>query len=142
MNDITGSIKILDQYASSLEVYFNFYFEKKNSKNIHNFQLKQKRDEDEYIKLLKHIAKYRLQNKQYKEAASILEKVIKVNPNDLEALPQLVIAYSHFDPKVAEKYESKLPRLAIEEEVNAEALENLSAPKLSSKQKPTEVVTR
>lgn len=42
MNDITGSIKILDQYASSLEVYFNFYFEKKTPKIFTIFNLNRK----------------------------------------------------------------------------------------------------
>jgi len=35
--------------------------------------------------------------------------VLKVNKNDLEAIPGLVIAYSSIDPKQAEKYSSRLP---------------------------------
>jgi Flp pilus assembly protein TadD len=60
--------------------------------------LQQKKNDEQYIKILKENANYKLKNKRFKEAAEVFEKVLKFNKNDLEALPSLVIAYAQFDP--------------------------------------------
>jgi hypothetical protein len=63
----------------------------------------------------------------YRDAAVTYDKILKLNPNDLEALPSAILAYSRVDPKVAEKYESRLPKLNVEaKEIDVSALEAIS----------------
>jgi hypothetical protein len=49
----------------------------------------------------------------YPEAAAALEALLKQAPNDRAILSSLVIAYSQFDCKAAEKYEKMLPPLPL-----------------------------
>ena len=49
-------------------------------------------------------------------------------PNDMESTASLVIAFANLDPKLAEKYESRLPPLPADASINAEQLENLALP--------------
>ncbi len=65
------------------------------------------------------------------------ERIIKIRSTDLEAIPGLIIACSQFDPSLAEKYDAKLPRASAE--LDAEALENLAAPRLATAAKVEEV---
>jgi len=120
IHEIDEAIKVLDEYTA--------------------WWGSQQNDEEEYIKLLKENANFKLRHKRFKEAAQMFENVIRLKPNDLEALPGLVISYSQVDPKLAQKYESKLPSLAGTKEVNAESLENLAAPRFGGKaqEAPTE----
>lgn len=98
--------------------------------------LKKKKNESHYLNQLKVNAKFKLKHHLYKEAVLDLEKILKVQSNNFEALAQLIIAYSQFDLKMAEKYAAKLPRTTEgDEKIDAEALENLSAPKISLKQR-------
>jgi len=111
VNDIDNAMKVFDEYCASLE------------------GLKEK-EEDRYVKYLKENANFKLRHRRYREAAATFERIVKINGTDLEAIPGLVMAYSQFDPKMAEKYDAKLPPLAEEGNIDAEALENLAAPRL------------
>jgi len=53
---------------------------------------------------------------------------LKINPNDLNALPALILAASQLDLDKAEQYDKKIPPLADEILIDVEALENLSSP--------------
>eukprot|EP01114_Cavostelium_apophysatum_P011343 TRINITY_DN2556_c0_g1_i1.p1 TRINITY_DN2556_c0_g1~~TRINITY_DN2556_c0_g1_i1.p1 ORF type:complete len:661 (+),score=176.00 TRINITY_DN2556_c0_g1_i1:95-2077(+) len=110
--DVDAAVKIFDDFCTHLS----------QSKP---------RNEDFYLRALKESANFKMKHKLPREAASDLEQVIKVNPNDLEALPGLIIAYSQFDPKLAEKYD-RLPALDNQVDVDAEALENLAAPRIGA----------
>jgi len=109
LRDINGALQILDAHMAWWD------------------SLKQK-NQEEYIKVLKYVANFKLNHKRFKEAASTFEKVIKVSPNDLEAIPGFIIACSQVDAELAEKYDIKIPPLVNDKDIDAEQLENLSAP--------------
>jgi len=114
-NQIDAAMKVFDDYCDDLA----------SQKN---------KDEDAYLRALKENANFKLKHRKHREAAAMFERVIKINANDLEALPGLIISYSQFDPKLAEKYD-RIPKLDSDKEVDAEALENLAAPKIGSSAK-------
>jgi len=118
VRDIAGAIRTLDEYASSAS--------------------QTQKGDEEYLNILKESANFKLKHKFYKEAATTFEQVIKLRPADLEALAGVVIAYSHVDPKIAQKYEAKMPAIVGKVEVNAETLENLVAPRLGAKEEKRE----
>jgi signal recognition particle subunit SRP72 len=95
VRDVAGAIKTLDEYASSASQTVGNY--------IGVAELSQQKGDEEYLKILKESANFKLKHKFYKEAAATFEQVIKLRPADLEALAGVVIAYSHVDPKIAQK---------------------------------------
>ncbi|XP_017085049.2 LOW QUALITY PROTEIN: signal recognition particle subunit SRP72 [Drosophila eugracilis] len=56
-------------------------------------------------------AEFHLRGGASETAASSLEELLKLNPNDTKVLAQLVIAYAQFQPKRALELSRKLPRL-------------------------------
>ena len=87
MVGITEGKKKIRRNCQLLSLEFLLFF-------LSFFYYYQQKDEEAYIKVLKENANFKLKHKRYKEAAAVFERVIKLNPNDLEALPGLVLAYS------------------------------------------------
>ncbi|XP_017140776.1 signal recognition particle subunit SRP72 [Drosophila miranda] len=56
-------------------------------------------------------AEFHLRGGASETAASSLEELLKLNPNDMKVLAQLVIAYAQFNPKRALEISRKLPKL-------------------------------
>ncbi|EDW49648.1 signal recognition particle subunit SRP72 [Drosophila sechellia] len=56
-------------------------------------------------------AEFHLRGGASETAASSLEELLKLNPNDTKVLAQLVIAYAQFQPKRALELSRKLPKL-------------------------------
>jgi len=113
--NIDSAMKTLDDYVSVLD-------------------LQQLKDDRILVQALKASALFKLKHRRFKEAACALERILQLRPNDLEILPSLIIAYSHFDLQLAEKYTTRLPVLseADKEEppIQAELLENVPLPRL------------
>lgn len=106
VNNVEGAIKVLDELISS-------------------YESQKTRDPETFAKILRESGSFKLRYKRYRDAAADLEKVMKINKNDMEAMASLVIAYSQFDPKHAEAYGIKLPKLVGQKEnIDAEKLEN------------------
>jgi len=115
IGDIDGAIQTFDQYL-------NWFGEQKDL------------DQERYIKLLKESGNFKLKHSKYKEATTTFEKVLKFAPNDLEALPAIIISTSQYDLEKAEQYDKRIPPLVDEITVDAEALENLPTPSKTGKQ--------
>lgn len=56
-------------------------------------------------------AEFHLRGGATETAASSLEELLKLKPNDMKVLAQLVIAYAQFNPKKALEVSKKLPKL-------------------------------
>jgi signal recognition particle subunit SRP72 len=80
------------------------------------------------IQMLKKTVDFKLKNRRHREAALALEKILKSNPGDLEALPKLVIAYAAFDADQAEKYAKRLPQQQAKAAttIDVDKLENIA----------------
>ncbi|KAH7980689.1 hypothetical protein HPB49_018234 [Dermacentor silvarum] len=77
--------------------------------------------------LTRESAKFYLANGQVQEAASVLEELRKVEPQDPKVLAQLISAYSVFDPKKAKMVSADLPPAEeITRQVDVDALETMS----------------
>lgn len=77
--------------------------------------------------LTRESAKFYLANGQVQEAASVLEELRKVDPQDPKVLAQLISAYSVFDAKKAKKVSADLPPAEeITRQVDVDALETMS----------------
>jgi len=126
--NINGAVKVLDDYCNWLAS-------------------QKQRDDELYVQTLKNVANFKLKHKKFKEASDTFSQIIKFRPSYFEALAGLVISFSQFDAKQALKYETKIPVVAGEVEVDAEALENLVAPRIGTvkkeeQQKTEEVVKK
>jgi signal recognition particle subunit SRP72 len=55
---------------------------------------------------------------RYQEAAQDYEQLVKVDPLDTQAISGLVSAYSHYDIKKAEQYETSLPEINSGEQMD------------------------
>ncbi|RHZ81438.1 hypothetical protein Glove_120g197 [Diversispora epigaea] len=64
---------------------------------------------DESTSILKQTAAFKLKTGRYQEAAKDYEQLVKNDPLNSHALAGLIIAYSHYDISLAEKYERSLP---------------------------------
>ena len=63
------------------------------------------------VDLWRQAAEFHLRGGATETAASSLEELLKLNPNDMKVLAQLVIAYAQFNPKRALEISKKLPKL-------------------------------
>eukprot|EP01135_Chromosphaera_perkinsii_P005038 Nk52_evm15s311 gene=Nk52_evmTU15s311 len=77
--------------------------------------------------LMKESAHFRLKHGFYKEAAALFEKLVRTDKKDKRALAGLIMATSHFDPKLAEQYASSLPAVKTKK-LDADELEKFNAP--------------
>jgi len=112
--NIDGAMRVLDDYVAWLD--------------------RNPSDSDEYVNCVRSAADYKLKHKRFQEAAVIYERLVKRNRNDMLSLPSLVIAASHFDTSLAEKYDARIPTLQGDSTMNGEMLENLPAPRLGGRQ--------
>jgi len=71
----------------------------------------------------------------------VYEKLLKINKNDLEALPSLIIAYSAFDSQQAEKLSARLPELVGQRSIDVEKLENVM-PRFGARTIKEEVIVK
>ncbi|EFA83065.1 signal recognition particle 72 kDa subunit [Heterostelium album PN500] len=107
--DMEKAVSCLDTLITSLE----------------NKKSKTEKEEDSYISLLKLNGNFNMKHLKYKEAASCYEKILKINANDLFALPSFIVATAHFDPTIAQKYEGKLPPLKFNDKIDVDAIDKL-----------------
>jgi len=116
LNDITSAVKVLDESVS--------YWENQKSD----------KKRDRILKIAyKESAALKLRNGKYSEAAAVYERLVKLDKTDQESLASLIIAYSYFNPELAEQYEKSLPLISTS--IDAESLENLPASRFLSRQK-------
>ncbi|CAG8762271.1 16660_t:CDS:10, partial [Dentiscutata erythropus] len=80
---------------------------------------------DESRSILKQTAAFKLKTTRYHEAAQDYEQLVKGDPLDIQALAGLVASYSQYDINLAEKYESSLPDVSVQTEVDIESLEKV-----------------
>ncbi|KNC99257.1 uncharacterized protein SPPG_05512 [Spizellomyces punctatus DAOM BR117] len=59
--------------------------------------------------ILKQLASYKLKCQRPQDAAQDYERLVKADPTDVESVAGLIIAYSEFDPSLAEQYQQYLP---------------------------------
>ncbi|CAG8580256.1 1728_t:CDS:2 [Diversispora eburnea] len=81
---------------------------------------------DESTSILKQTAAFKLKTGRYQEAAKDYEQLVKNDPLNSQALAGLIIAYSHYNISLAEKYESSLPDINnININIDVESLEKI-----------------
>jgi len=110
LDDIKNAVRVLEEHTQWLD-------SQKDNNNADS------------TKFLKQCAAFQLKHGRYREAASAYEKILKKNSKDIDAIPGLIVAYSHYDPKQAQKLSSKLPELEGQGSVDAEQLEKMAVPK-------------
>ncbi|RIB04826.1 hypothetical protein C2G38_2221299 [Gigaspora rosea] len=80
---------------------------------------------EESRSILKQTAAFKLKTNRYHEAAQDYEQLVKDDPLDIQALAGLVASYSQYDINLAEKYESSLPDITVQSEIDIESLEKV-----------------
>ncbi|CAG8673132.1 42312_t:CDS:10 [Gigaspora margarita] len=80
---------------------------------------------EESRSILKQTAAFKLKTNRYHEAAQDYEQLVKGDPLDIQALAGLVASYSQYDINLAEKYESSLPDISVQTEIDIESLEKV-----------------
>ncbi|KAN0027859.1 hypothetical protein ACTFIV_009683 [Dictyostelium citrinum] len=91
--------------------------------SIFEKQKKSEKDEEIYVNLLKASGNFKLKHHKYKEASDMFDRVLKINPNDLIALPSYIVATSHYDSSLSQKYEGKLPNIKFESKIDIDLIE-------------------
>ncbi|KAM9974136.1 hypothetical protein ACTFIW_003048 [Dictyostelium discoideum] len=91
--------------------------------SIFDKQKKSEKDEEVYVNLLKASGNFKLKHHKYREASDMFDRVLRINPNDLIALPSYIVATSHFDPSLSQKYEGKLPNIKFESKIDIDLIE-------------------
>jgi len=121
--DLDKSIQYLDHLIESLE----------------SKPKKSESEEESYLNLLRISGNFKMKHQKHKEAAETYEKILKVNPNDLIALPSYIVATSHYDSTLAQKYENKLPNIKFETKIDVDLIEKygLAYEKKESESNPT-----
>jgi len=116
LNEAANAIKVSDECVA-------YWENQKNDKK-----------RDKILKIAyKENATLKLRLNKYQEAATVYERLVKLDKNDQESLASLIIAYSYFNTELAEQYEKSLPIISITSD--AESLENLPASRFLSRQK-------
>lgn len=89
---------------------------------------------------LQQLAAFKMRIGRPEEAAKDYEALVKADPSDVESVAGLIIAYSEFNPSLAEQYQTYLPNEARSGTVHdAEGLEaSFSANNPSKRPHPTE----
>eukprot|EP01133_Synstelium_polycarpum_P007870 gene7870-9238_t len=84
------------------------------------------KEEESYISLLKQSGNFKMNHQKYREAASMYEKVLKIDVNDRFALTSFIVAASHFDPTLSQKYEARLPPIKFNDsKVDVDVIDKL-----------------
>jgi len=61
--------------------------------------------------LLRQTAAFKLRSHRYKDAAKDYEELVRADPSDPASIAGLIMAYSEFEPSLAEKYGASLPEM-------------------------------
>ncbi|KAF9959095.1 hypothetical protein BGZ72_010335 [Mortierella alpina] len=77
------------------------------------------------LALLKQTAAFKLRSHRYKEAAKDYEELVRADPSDPASIAGLIMAYSEFEPALAEKYGASLPEMKNVMALDVEALEKV-----------------
>ncbi|KAF9922941.1 Signal recognition particle core component [Linnemannia zychae] len=77
------------------------------------------------LTLLKQTATFKLKSHRYKEAAKDYEELVRADPSDPASIAGLIMAYSEFEPTLAEKYGASLPEMKNVIALDVEALEKV-----------------
>ncbi|KAG0006944.1 Signal recognition particle core component [Modicella reniformis] len=63
------------------------------------------------LTLLRQTATFKLRSHRYKEAAKDYEELVRADPSDPTSIAGLIMAYSEYEPALAEKYGASLPEM-------------------------------
>ncbi|KAG0209011.1 hypothetical protein BGX28_000195 [Mortierella sp. GBA30] len=77
------------------------------------------------LTLLKQTAAFKLRSHRYKDAAKDYEELVRADPSDPASIAGLIMAYSEFEPALAEKYGASLPEMKNVINLDVEALEKV-----------------
>ncbi|KAG0359007.1 hypothetical protein BC939DRAFT_450531 [Gamsiella multidivaricata] len=77
------------------------------------------------LTLLKQTAAFKLRSHRYKDAAKDYEELVRADPSDPAAIAGLIMAYSEFEPALAEKYGASLPEMKNVMALDVDALERV-----------------
>ncbi|KAG0332212.1 hypothetical protein BG004_001348 [Podila humilis] len=77
------------------------------------------------LALLRQTAAFKLRSHRYKEAAKDYEELVRADPSDPASIAGLIMAYSEFEPALAEKYGASLPEMTHTLALDVEALEKV-----------------
>lgn len=77
------------------------------------------------LTLLRQTAAFKLRSHRYKDAAKDYEELVRADPSDPASIAGLIMAYSEFEPTLAEKYGASLPEMKIVMTLDVESLERV-----------------
>ncbi|KAG0234023.1 hypothetical protein B0O80DRAFT_430162 [Mortierella sp. GBAus27b] len=79
------------------------------------------------LTLLRQTAAFKLRSHRYKEAAKDYEELVRADPSDPTSIAGLIMAYSEYEPELAEKYGASLPEMksSITQSLDIDALEKV-----------------
>ncbi|KAG0230487.1 Signal recognition particle core component [Actinomortierella wolfii] len=77
------------------------------------------------VALQRQMAAFKLRSHRYREAAKDYEALVRADPSDPSAIAGLIMAYSEFEPALAERYGASLPEMQHHLQLDVEALEKV-----------------
>ncbi|KAF9401452.1 Signal recognition particle core component, partial [Podila epigama] len=77
------------------------------------------------LTLLRQTAAFKLRSHRFREAAKDYEELVRADPSDPASIAGLIMAYSEFEPALAEKYGASLPEMRSTMDLDVEALERV-----------------
>jgi len=79
------------------------------------------------LPLLRQTAAFKLRSHRYKEAAKDYEELVRADPSDPSSIAGLIMAYSEYEPELAEKYGASLPEMksSVTKALDVDALEKV-----------------
>ncbi|KAF9102397.1 Signal recognition particle core component [Mortierella sp. GBA35] len=77
------------------------------------------------LTLLRQTAAFKLRSHRYKDAAKDYEELVRADPSDPASIAGLIMAYSEFEPTLAEKYGASLPEMKNVMALDVESLERV-----------------
>ncbi|KAI8596977.1 hypothetical protein EDD21DRAFT_327606 [Dissophora ornata] len=77
------------------------------------------------LTLLRQTAAFKLRSHRYREAAKDYEDLVRADPEDPTSIAGLIMAYSEFEPALAEKYGTSLPEMKNIMALDVESLEKV-----------------
>ncbi|KAF9168637.1 Signal recognition particle core component [Actinomortierella ambigua] len=77
------------------------------------------------VALQRQMAAFKLRSHRYREAAKDYEALVRADPEDPSAIAGLIMAYSEYEPALAEQYGASLPEMQHLVHLDVEALEKV-----------------
>ncbi|KAF9978074.1 Signal recognition particle core component [Actinomortierella ambigua] len=77
------------------------------------------------VALQRQMAAFKLRSHRYREAAKDYEALVRADPSDPSAIAGLIMAYSEYEPALAEQYGASLPEMQHHVHLDVEALEKV-----------------